>query len=207
MKTAVLISSLLVAFSVTATEENGAEYRAYNTPVNYNFAKISVGQTSIDDIDIDATVIQGGGEGMINENWIYDMYYTGSLIDEDYLTGLSSALTFGVSYRFPVAEKLDLVVGGGVAYAWYDLDTYDDNDTDNDFGLSVKSSLRYGFTDKFEGSIGLAAVNLYDSTATTISGSISFYPTKNFGFGVSVAQTSDDVDTSSIGAHIKFNFN
>lgn len=208
MKKTILLTSILMALtaSTTANAEAESNYRAYNTPVNYNYGAVSIGSISQDGMN-DETVLQGGGEAMLNENWIFGLSYIGAITDEKYVTGLASNVNFSISRRFALADKLDIVLGGGVIYSWLDFNTYNENFKNNDFGILASTSLRYGFTEKFEGMIGLSSVNIYDDTSTSISGSISYYPTNRFGFGLSLSEPVDDNSNASIiAAHIKFNF-
>lgn len=182
-------------------EDHPEKYRAFNTPVNYNFAQITFGTLVTDGTDY--LVLSGGGEGMINENWIFDLSYRGYIFD----TGADNFITLGINYRQPITEKLDIVFGTGVTYGWYKYDTYYYTVTGDDLGLLLDSSLRCGFTEEFEGSLEVSFLNIYDSTLTSISGSLSYYPTTNFGLGASIGKMfNDGTDGTTIVAHIRLNF-
>ena len=186
-------------------EESPGRYRAFNTPVNYNYAQISVGRLVTDGRDY--FVLSGGGEGMINENWFFDLFFRGYIFDEEVVTGAENFINLGVNYRHPVDEKVDIVVGAGATYGWYKYDTYFSTVTGNDLGLLLDSSLRFGFTEEFEGSIEFSFLNIYDSTLTTVLGSLSYYPVTNFGFGVSAGKLfGDGTDGTTINTYIRLNF-
>ena len=195
MKLMTITASLLLTTALMALSD---DYRAYDTPVNYNYGMIAVGQTSLDDSDIDAVAVVGGGEAMINENIIFDVFYSGAIINEDSYDADTNSLSLGLSYRYGLTEKLDIVAGADVVYGWYNVEPIIGNDTsDNDFGYSLKSSLRYGFTRNFEGVLGVSYTDVFDDTATGINANISYYFSESFAFGGAYGQVMSDTDDSS----------
>ena len=200
MKKSILLSLALLATSLTAEEGEKAfsdEFQAYDTPVNYNYAELFVGQ--IDTIDDSPLVISGGGEGMITKNWIYDLYYTGATSN----TVNANTFAFGGSYRFSMMEKLDLLVGADLIYGW---GNESGGPSTNDFGFGVKTSLRYGFTPKFEGLLGLGVTNLYDNTGTSVTASLTYYFNNYFGLSGRVIETFATNNSFTYGASLKFRF-
>lgn len=193
--------------SVAAPASGSATYRAFNTPVNYNFGEFMIGQGKNDGDDVEVLVIRGGGEGMITENWIYNLYYDGGIIDEDSYTYKSNEISLGAMYRFPVVDNLDFVFGGDFVYMWDEFDSFYNNEKNNEIGYALKSSLRYGFTQNFEGKLGFDYVKLGDFDAKKeANASVTFYPAPNFGIGASYAATLNDKTFTTIGGHVRFNF-
>jgi len=213
MKKSILLSLALLATSLTAAESEKAfnhEFHAYDTPVNYNYGEFFVGQSNTETIDDSALIIAGGGEGMITKNWIYNLYYTGGMLDgtfygTDYTVD-TNLLKFGGSYRFALMEKLDLLVGADLIYGWNKTSVGDISDNDSDFGFGAKTSLRYGFTPKFEGLLGLDVGHLYDSTSTSVTASLTYYFNSYVGLSGRVVETFDDLNTFTYGASVRLRF-
>lgn len=228
MKKTALASALLLSTAFAAQSEEvtsasapvavsgSATYRAFNTPVNYNFGEIMTGISTPDlpdgAPDMDTLVIRGGGEGMVNENWIYNLYYTGGIIDEVYFTSKSNTFSVGAMYRYPLADKLDLVAGGDLLIAWSEVDVGSSRTTASDVGFGLKSSLRYGFTQNLEGKVEVGYDKVGDNTAKNATGSVTFYPAPSFGIGATYgitraeAENGFEIDSTIVGGYVRFNF-
>ncbi len=203
MKLKILASTLVLTSCLMAANE----YREYNTPVNYNYGTIGVGQASIDGSDIKPWVINGGGEGMITENIIYDVAYDGSIIDEDFFTVNSNNILLGLSYRFGLTESLDIVAGADAVYNWTKTTSGNRDISDSDFGYMLKSSLRYGVTRNLEAIVRFSYLSLYDSSSNSVGGSLTYYFNEYFGLGGTYAMTfGDDADISAYTGFIKYRF-
>ncbi len=100
----------------------------------------------------------------------------------------------------------DFVIGGGLAYAELEFGSFYSDATDSDFGLKLASSLRYGFINNTEATLSLHSVNLHNSSATTLSSALFFYPTEYFSLGVVAGKTFAELDSTFIGASVRFDF-
>ena len=198
------------ATTARINSSNRRNYRKFNTPVNYDFADIIVGQSLYDGFNINAIALRINSESMIDENWILNMYYNVELIDEPNYELSSDSISLGAMYRFPLAYKFDFVLGEDLIYTSRTLETHSEADhgeyNDSDHGLALRTSLRYAFTRQLEGTLGLNIGNIYDSTFTDLSGLIVFYPTERFGVGVSYSKQFSDLDFSTIAGHVRLCF-
>lgn len=201
------LSLPLLTFSLfTTAAENPAQYRAYNAPVNYNFASIKVGIASFDDTSLEANVIEGGGESMINENWIVQSYYTSALFNGTYSSALSSRFMIDALHRFPISKKVDIVLGGGLGYYWNDATyCYYSCSTaySSDIGINAQGQIRVGLTDKLEGQFGFITDFVYEEVTTSFTAGAIYYLNTHFGIGVNY--TSYDIG-SAISADVRFKF-
>ncbi|PKH04953.1 outer membrane protein [Moritella sp. Urea-trap-13] len=208
MKKILLLSALLV--SNVANAGLNLDYRAYNTPVNYNFAEVEVGYKTYEsaDKDIDTVFISIGSELMLSEKVIMKYSFSGEEIN-DATTVL--AANAGLLYRVPLTEKFDLVLGGELEFDWVGVEEssrsahYSHENT----AIGAHFGLRYGFTDKLEAVTQVViSDSSSDSLMTTISTTkLSYYLTENVGVGAFYsARFNDDLDTSNVGAHVRFRF-
>ena len=189
MKKNILLSLALLVTSLTAAEGEKAfshEFQAYDTPVNYNYGEFFVGQSITGDDS--RLIVAGGGEGMITKNWIYNLYYTGGIAG-DSNTYDTNEFKFGGSYRFSLMKKLDLLVGADLIYDWRSLSYGNISLNNDDFGFGAKTSLRYGFTPKFEGLLGLDVDHIYDNTNTAVTASLTYYFNSYVGLSGRVVET------------------
>lgn len=207
MKKMILMSVVLIVTPAFADTENRTAYRAFSSPVNYNFAEVGIGERFSDDTDIDAVAFAAGGQEMINSNLIYNIYFSRAVVDELFYNSYVNLVSAGLANRFPVTEKLDFVLGANIIYAWNKVETYNLTITDNDFSLALNSSLRYGFTRQLEGELGFAVTNLYDSSAQELAASLTYYFNDHFGLGVALARGwSEEEDGSAYAGFVRFKF-
>lgn len=218
MKRILFLSTLLISnFANAGLDLN---YRAYDTPVNYNFAEIQVSHQTyeLDGYeDIDTNLVTISSEFMLNENVIMGYSFAGEDINDSVTLLNGSAMLL---YRLLLIEEIDFVFGGELELDWVALedisgDTHYEHEN-TAFGAHL--GLRYGFSDKLE---GITQVVIFDSSsvsvATEVNVKLSYYITEQFGFGVSylarfndglsyLPGARDDIDRSNFGAHIRFRF-
>jgi len=208
MKKVSFLSALLV--SNVASADLNLDYRAYNTPVNYNFAEVEVGHKTYksDGNKDNMKVISIGSELMLNEKVIMKYSFSGEEIND---VAKIISLNMGLLYRVALAEKIDVVLGGEVEFDWLALEGAD-TDTDysyDNYDIGAHLGLRYGFTDKFE---GVTQVIISDSSShslitTLVTTKLSYYVTKNIGVGAFyTAGFNDKFDSTYAGANIKVRF-
>jgi len=207
----ILFLSVLLVSNVTNAELN-LDYRAYNTPVNYNFAEVEVGYKTYkaDGNEDNMKVISIGSELMLNEKVIMKYSFSGEEIND-----LAKILTLnmGLLYRISLAEKVDVVLGGEVAFDWLALEGTDtDTDTDysyDNYDIGTHLGLRYGFTDNVEGvtQVIISDSSSYSLITTLVTTKLSYYVTKNVGVGAFyTAGFNDKFDSTYAGANIKVRF-
>lgn len=208
MKKILLLSALLI--SNTANAGLNLDYRAYNTPVNYNFAEVQVGYhvyKQDGQKEVDTTNISIGSELMLNESVILKYSFSGEEINDKTLLGAN----VGLLYRLPVTEKLDLVLGGEVKLDWLGVDDIDGSSHYSHENTDIGAHLggRYGFTDKLEGvmQVVISDTSSTSSMTTEVTSKLSYYVSKNVGVGAFyLASFNDYMDESNVGVHVRFRF-
>jgi len=189
MKYLLLSLAILCSAALSASE--------YNTPVNYDFAELRIGQFTVDGVpaglEDSGLYIAGGGEGHINENVLYSVFYEGAVIDDSLFLLVQRSIAAGLLYRNPLSPKTDLVVGGYVAYIWTELDipSIPVYLTDNDVGFGASLGVRHGIDDKNE--LGLEAfyASAFDDSNTSLTASYTHYTEGIFGIGARLSTSSD----------------
>lgn len=202
----VLFLSVLLSSSFANAGLN-LNYRAYNTPVNYNFAEIKASQHSYkfdNNTDLKTTLTSIGSEFMLDEDMIVSYSFSGEKMND---SASLAGFKLGLLHRTALAEKTDLVFGGELELAWLALEANNETDYTEETGLGANIGVRHGFTDKFEGGIQFNVSHFSDTTATEATAKLSYYVTKKFGLGVFyTAGFSDDANDSKIGGHVRFRF-
>lgn len=209
MKKLLFLSALLI--SNVANAELNLDYRAYNTPVNYNFAEVEGSYKTYQsdgNEDIDTKAISIGSELMLSEKVIMKYAFSGEEIND-----AAKLLTanVGLLYRFPVVDKVDIVLGGELEFDWLALQGAD-NDTDyshENSSVGAHLGLRYGFTDKLEGAtqVILSDDSISAVMTTDITTKLTYYVTKNIGVGAFYsAEFNDDFDVYHAGGHARVRF-
>lgn len=210
----VLFVSVLLSSSFANAGLN-LDYRAYNTPVNYNFAEINVSHHSYEldnkDDDFDTTIISAASEVMLDESMIvgYSISHE-KMVDVAFsddsisLIGMQLALL----HRTALAEKTDLVFGGGIELTWLALEINDETDySHQDTALGAKIGVRHGFTERFEGGIQVHVSHSPDVTNTDTIAKLTYYANDNFGLGgFYSAGFNDEFDDTEIGGYVRFRF-
>ncbi len=181
-------------------------YRAYDTPVNYNFGQFSIGSQSYDAEINDAFVINGGGETMLNENWILSLGYTSAIIDEEYFNIFDNHFNIGVLYRHNLNHNTDLVLGGSLGYTWSEIETFYDSVKDNDITIGGSIGIRQGITEHLEAGADFALINAYDETLKSFSAQLTYYFNEHIGLGVAGAFSPSTIDSTTFGGHLRFRF-
>jgi len=208
MKKILLLSTLLI--SNVANAGLNLDYRAYNTPVNYNFAEIQLGYHVYKpdaQKDIDTTNISIGSELMLNEDVILKYSFSGEEINDATVLGAN----VGLLYRLPVTEKLDFILGGEVKLDWLGVDDIDGGShySHENTDIGAHLGVRYGFTDKLEGvtQVVISDTSSTSSMTTEVTSKLSYYVSKNVGVGAFyLASFNDYIDESNVGVHVRFRF-
>lgn len=193
----------------------GFDYKAYNTPVNYNYGELYVGQQNFDDdTDIDdATVISPTIQLMINENWIFNISYAHAKVDEHDYDLTSKTTAVGVGYRYGLAPSTDLVFGVGLAHVKEDLDVTFFNgirghadDSDTGYGASI--GLMQSITEQLEGGVSFGVDHVFSETSESLGGELTYYPSTHIGIGLAASYINgdDDNDSFTYGAYARFHF-
>lgn len=208
----ILLFSLLSYWTGTPiTSLTNPDYRAYDSPYNYNHLQIGAGwQTHGVDIKL-------AGSYMLNENWILTGHYQNYFLhDDDFPTGENaydikfsqSDITTGLLYRRPINPSLDAVFGGELGFDWYkDRKTTSITDDiigidydDHSIGIRGLTGLRYSITDKLEVGADIGAKYAYDRTYLQTTAQMNYYFTENIALG---GQASYDDRDGHIGFYIR----
>lgn len=208
----ILLFSLLSYWTGTPiTSLTNPDYRAYDSPYNYNNLEIGAGW-QIDGFDLNLA-----GSYMLNENWILTGHYQNQFLeggnfpsgDSAYGTKFSqSDFAVGGLYRMPINPSLDAVFGGELSYNWYkdrgSNSTFDDimdlEEDDGSVGVRALAGLRYGLTDKIDLGADVAVKTAYQHTYLQTSAQMNYYFTENIALGGKAS--FDDYD-GHIGFYIR----
>jgi hypothetical protein len=208
----ILLFSMLSYWTGTPiTSLTNPDYRAYDSPYNYNNFQIGAGWQT------DGLDIKLGGSYMINKNWIFTGHYQNYFLnDGDFPTGENaydskfsqSDVAFGALYRMPLNSSLDWVVGGELGYDWYkDRETsstaeeivgidYDDHSV----GIKGLTGLRYSLTRNIDLGADIGAKYAYDRTYFQTSAEMNYYFTENIALGGRASYEDHD---GNIGFYIR----
>ncbi|WP_105902818.1 DUF481 domain-containing protein [Vibrio gangliei] len=208
----ILLFSLLSYWTGTPiTSLTNPDYRAYNSPYNYNHLQIGAGWQT------DGLDIKLAGSYMLNENWILTGHYQNYFLhDGDFPTGKDaygskfnqSDFAIGSLYRIPITPSLDWVMGGQLSYDWYkDRDSSSTADQivgidydDHSVGIRGLTGVRYALTDKIDVGADIGAKYAYDRTYLQTSAELNYYFTENIALG---GQASYDDHDGHIGFYIR----
>lgn len=191
------------------------DYRAYATPVNYNYMGISYGTGSYDvndKIDVDVNDVSLMLAGMFNKDFLYKFRYYGEYASDDE-NGFDyeindSSLDIEVGARFGLSRSTDLVASGNVGYNWISGSVNDYSDHDNGVLVGANLSLHQGLGMNFEAALIANTVYKYDDFENEFGGELTYYITKRFGVGAYYKYKTNDLsDGSYFGGHIRVNFN
>ena len=200
----ILLLSLASYWSGTPiTSLTNPDYRAYDSPYNYNFLQLGAGVQN-NGLDIDL-----GGSYMLDEHWmITGQYQNKFLHGGDLPTGQDSldskfnqsTFSLGAMYRMPINRSLDAVFGSELSYDWYkgdDLGSTADQvigleSDDGSVGVTALTGLRYSITDKLETGVNIGAKYVYDRTYLQTSTEMNYYFTENIALGGQVSYSDND---------------
>lgn len=225
LKTALfVIPSLCLCLPINAAEQQDTEnldvdtnkimlYRAANTPVNYSFLSLLVGETDYDVYSQNLISYGLGGQVLLNEDYIFKIGYQASLLDQDnsgaevgYQTNV---VNLGIGYRIPIFESTDIELDGQLLYNW---DSNDINDTTNDdVGYQFGAYINQSIGNTFEGTFGVNYTSEYGQESIGLNLSATQYITKYAGIGIKgrfASAGSDNFfgDQIYIGAHLRLAF-
>ncbi len=193
---------------VNATSEENSRierkaYRAYQTPVNYNFSELGFGLHTYD-LDVDtAYSVYGRSETMVNEHWIFGMDYTYTDIDGKYFNSDEEHFSFSGLYRHELTNDIDFVVGGSIGYITNKMETLLVSSRDQDISYGGSVGIRQGVTDKFEVGFKYAAFRANDNTYQQFSTNLTYYVNEYLGFGMNAEYTNIDSETS-VNGYVRF---
>ncbi len=191
----------------TTSEENHTverkAYRAYQTPVNYNFGEVGFGLQTYD-LDVDtAYSVYGRSETMVNEHWIFGMDYTYTDVDGKNFNSTGEHFIFSGLYRHGITNDIDFVVGGSVGYITNKMETLFGSSKDQDISYGGSVGIRQGVTDKFEVGFKYVAFRAYDDTYQEFSTDLTYYVNEYVGFGMNAGYTNVDNETS-VNGYVRF---
>ncbi|MFV0574588.1 MAG: hypothetical protein ACK5NC_04130 [Vibrio sp.] len=209
----ILLFSLISYWTGTPiTSLTNPDYRAYNTPYNYNNLQIGAG------IQEDGLDIKLGGSYMLNEKVIITGHYRNQFLsdgdfpngDDGYGTKFNqSDFTLGSLYRIPVNPDLDFVIGGDMSFDWYkDRDKSDEAENighhvdyeDQSLGLAASTGLRYSLAKNVDTGFDIGAKYAYDRTYLQTGAELNYYFTENIALG---SRASFEDKESMLGFYIR----
>lgn len=216
MKKKLLSLSLIsLVFSTSALADNYKDYRAFDTPVNYNYLQLFFGWGSIDpdSAAIDEENVTALGisyQKMINENWIGEIDYEGRFIHGDAADVRNDRTSVRGKYRVGINEKSDLVFGAKLGVMRSKVTKRSDDSTissDTDFMYGFGAEYRYGFNKNWEGGLGLEYTDADHLDETAVTADIIYYSSSKFGFGAYLTKLyGSDTETAEGGIKARFRF-
>ena len=179
-----------------------------NTPVEYNYVSASLGNESIEGIDINSITTEVSH--LLDNNIIIGSGYSYSQLDEGSLTVASNSFGVGVGYRLPISSVFDFVPGIYVGYAlvdaklYHNSDKYTANDSDMYYGGSI--AINAGLTSKLDAKLSFALQEISDSSSQSINLSSSYYMTEKVALNIGVSKSfyENDLDGNNIYGGIKY---
>ena len=164
--------------------------------LSYDFIQGSFIATSIDDSDVDVDSFGAAFSASISENAFIVGSYAMGETDDVTITGPGfsetgsfeiTEMSFGIGGRSAVGPSTDLV--GDIRYLYSEIEAQDFSvsaEEDGD-GFGVSLGARHGFSDTFEGSIGLfhAEIESEDDTFLQIGGLLHLNSKVSLGLGYS----------------------
>ena len=144
------ITPFLLAFAASATANGGTNQ------LNYDFLYADLSAGSLNEnlgVNNNVTALAVGGNYLLADNVLVTLDYSARFIHPEGFTTELYTLLPGVAYRYPIIDKLDLVVGARLGDLWA-TQTKDDTQqklfSDNDFVLSATLALKYAINEKWE---------------------------------------------------------
>lgn len=208
-----LLLSLLVSPLASADDGiNYGDYRAANTPINYSFINLEVGNKSFNQLDNSMIVARVSGQTLLNESFIFKMGYQAEFLDETNngteVSYHDNLVNIGVGWRYPILESTDIEVDGELLYNWND-GTLNNGNENTDLGYRVGAAINHGFGDSFDVTLGVNYTDIDESSITTAELAFTQYITEYVGVGINGQIASRDDyfgDLNYIGVHVKLAF-
>ena len=212
IKKSLLLSLLASPLAIADDGINYGDYRAANTPVNYSFINLELGNKSFDSLDNNMIVARISGQTLLNESYIFKMGYQAEFLDETNsgadISYQDNLANIGIGWRYPIFESTDIELDGHLLYNWNDGALNNDVEQD-DVGYRVGAAINHGFGDSFDVTVGLNYTDLGDMSMTTAEFSFTQYITDLVGVGLNghIANRDDYLgDLNYIGVHVKLAF-
>ncbi len=218
---AMTCSLLLSAPSFAAEQEetqpevnldNITHYRAANTPINYSFINLALGDSRIDGVDEHMKVVNVSGQRLLNERFIFKLGYQGQFLDHlnngadlDYRNNRINA---GLGARFGIFESTDLEIDSHLLYQWND-GALNQGIAQDDLGYQVGIAINQGIGDSFEASLGLHYGNEFDKKVSSVALSFTQYVTDLVGVGINASLTDNNNfngNLTYVGVHLNLAF-
>lgn len=145
-----LITPFLLAFSASATANSGTNQ------LNYDFLYADLSAGSLNEnlgVNNNVTALAVGGNYLLADNVLVTFDYSARFIHPEGFTTELYTLLPGVAYRYPIIDKLDLMVGARLGYLWATQtkeDTQQKLFSDDDFVASATLALKYAINDQWE---------------------------------------------------------
>lgn len=193
-----ILAPLLLTASVQAAENNQLNN------VNYDFIYADLSSGSLNENlgeDNNATALAVGGNYVWSDNILFTLDYTARFIHPTDITTELYTLLPGVAYRYPLADKLDIVTTAKLGYLWA-KQTRDSTDeklySDSDLTLGASVELRYALTEKWQ----LATSGEYNHTdfldERVFNVRADYQFAKRFTAGVFYTHRDGDFETAQI---------
>ncbi|MEH6453919.1 MAG: outer membrane beta-barrel protein [Psychromonas sp.] len=217
-KIILLLSSLLSPLALADDAIDYSKYRAANTPVNYSFINLEVGNKSYDNLDNSMIVGRVSGQTLLNDAFIFKMGFQAEFLDEsnnvDKISYQDNLANIGVGWRYPIFKATDVELDGDLLYNWNDDTINSDGSIETDIkksemGYRVGAAVHHGFGDSFDVKFGLnyRSIDQFDQTSLDLS--LTKYITRYVGVGINgyIANGDDKLgDLNYIALHLNLAF-
>lgn len=212
IKKAYLLPFLVSPFAMADDGIEYGDYRAANTPVNYSFINLEVGNKSFEELDNDMMVARVSGQTLLNDSFIFKLGYQADLLDETNdgteISYQDNLANIGVGWRYPLFKTTDIEVDGHLLYNWNDGVLNNDVEQ-SDLGYRVGIAINQGIGDSFDMTLGINHTEIADRSITAAELSFTQYITEYVGIGINAHMAKrDDLlgDLNYIGVHMKLAF-
>ncbi|KGY12170.1 membrane protein [Vibrio tubiashii] len=197
-----MIAFLLLVGSVQAAEnQNTRGSQTNHLNYDYLYADLSSGSLREDSDSKNATALAVGVNYLWNDNLLFTLDYSARFIHPADVTTELYTLLPGVAYRFPLADKLDLVAGAKLGYLWgkQSLDSTNEklfSDNNGSFGASL--AVKYAFFSNWElaSSIEINRADFVEENLFQIRADYQF--AKDFTFGAFYTYRKSEFETVRI---------
>lgn len=195
---------MLKKLAVLATLAVAAPLAAQAEGLSYNYVEGRYVNTDIDDVDVDVDGYDINASGLIAPNFFlfgsYGQQETESINNGklEYTTG-----TFGLGWRMPLNNQVDLVAKGGLLYGEIDGKGSASGLDDDDTGFLLNGGVRALLMPNFEVNGGVTYADVLDDDETTLDVGAVFSFTPAFA---AVAGASFGSDANAYSAGLRFNF-
>jgi hypothetical protein len=217
-ETILLLSMLISPLAVADNSIDYGDYRAANTPVNYSFINLEVGNKTFDQLDSRLIVGRISGQTLLNDSFLFKMGYQAEFLDEanngDKISYQDNLGNIGVGWRHPIFESTDVELDGDLLYNWNDGTINDDGSINNEIeksevGYRIGAAINHGFGDSFDVKFGLNYRSIDETDQTSAELALTQYITRYVGVGINGHIANGDStlgDLNYIAIHLNLAF-